>query len=56
LDGYWDKLYDYWLNQGKAKGKATEITNQIKTFYESDENTIWVSFFRRKMKREAGRP
>lgn len=49
LAGKWDKIREYWLNRGKKKGKATEITNQIKKFYESDENTLWVTFYKRKM-------
>lgn len=49
LEGKWDTVYQYWMNTGKSKGKATEIKNQIKTFYESDEQTLWITFFRRKM-------
>ena len=49
LAGKWDEVRDYWLEQGKTKGKATEITNQIKTFYESDQETLWITFFRRRM-------
>ena len=49
LSGEWDKISKYWLSKGKTKGKATEITNQIRTFYESNEKTLWITFFRRKM-------
>ncbi len=49
LAGEWDKIYDYWIGQGKKKNKATEIKNQIKAFYESDEETLWITFFRRRM-------
>lgn len=49
LEGNWDVVYQYWLHEGKSKGKATEIKNQIKTFYESDEHTLWITFFRRRM-------
>ena len=49
LAGRWDEIYEYWINQGKTKGKATEITNQIRAFYESDEATLWITFFRRSM-------
>ncbi len=49
LAGEWDKISKYWLGKGKKKGKATEITNQIRTFYESNEKTLWITFFRRKM-------
>jgi len=49
LAGRWNEVYEYWISQGKPKGKATEITNQIRTFYESDEETLWITFFRRRM-------
>lgn len=49
LAGRWNEIYEYWIGQGKIKGKATEITNQIRTFYESGEETIWITFFRRRM-------
>jgi hypothetical protein len=49
LAGEWNKISKYWLREGKKKGKATEITNQIKTFYERNEKTLWITFFRRKM-------
>lgn len=49
LIGQWNEVYDYWISQGKTKGKATEMTNQIKVFYEGDEETLWITFFRRRM-------
>ncbi len=45
----WDEVYEHWIEQGKTKGKATEIKNQTKAFYESDEETLWITFFRRRM-------
>jgi hypothetical protein len=32
LAGNWGKVDDYWISQGKTKGKAKETRNQIKTF------------------------
>jgi hypothetical protein len=49
LAGKWDKVYEYWINQGKKKGKATEIKNQIRNFYEADQETLWITFFRRRL-------
>lgn len=49
LAGEWDKIKEYWIEQGKKKGKATETKNQIKAFYESDEETLWITFFRRRL-------
>lgn len=46
LNGDWEKIRDFYLkNKGKIKGKATEIKNEIRHFYESDENTLWVTFY-----------
>ncbi|MCX7424913.1 MAG: hypothetical protein NTW96_04705 [Planctomycetia bacterium] len=41
----WDKIRRDLLREGRTKGKATEIANEIRYFYESDENTLWVTFF-----------
>lgn len=49
LAGKWDEVKKHWISEGKTKGKATETTNQIKTFYESDEETLWITFFNRKL-------
>lgn len=50
LAGEWDALTTYMLNdQGKTKGKATEITNQVRDFYTLDENTLWITFYRRQL-------
>ena len=49
LNGEWDKVYDHWISQGKTKGRATQIKNQIKAFYESDKETLWITFFKRRM-------
>ena len=49
LAGEWDIVYDYWIKQGKKKSEATKAKNQIKIFYESDEETLWITFFRRRL-------
>ena len=50
LAGEWDALTKYMLNEGgKTKGKATEITNQVRDFYTLDENTLWITFYRRQL-------
>lgn len=33
----------------KTKGKATETVSQIKYFYESPEDVLWITFFNRKL-------
>ncbi len=45
----WDKIRKDLLRKGRTKGKATEIANEIRYFYESDENTMWVTFFGNRM-------
>ena len=50
LSGEWEKVHRYWMKEkDKSKGVATTITNEIKKFYESDENVLWITFFRRKL-------
>jgi len=49
LAGEWHKIHEYWMRQGKKKGKATETTNQIKAFYESGDDVLWITFFRRRL-------
>jgi len=49
LHGDWDKIRNDLLKEGRAKGKATEITDEIRYFYESDANTLWVTFFGNRM-------
>lgn len=50
LAGQWEAVLRYWSTVGgKSRGKATEYTNQIKTFYTADEQTLWITFFRRKL-------
>ncbi len=45
----WDKIRRDLLREGRTKGKATVIANEIRYFYESDENTLWVTFFGNRM-------
>jgi hypothetical protein len=45
LSGNWEKIRNDELKNGRAKGKATEITNEIRRFYEEDEETLWITFY-----------
>ena len=48
--GKWNEVYDYYINEkGDSKGVATNHTNQIKQFYESDEETLWITFHANKL-------
>ncbi|MDI6886291.1 MAG: hypothetical protein QMD22_08140, partial [archaeon] len=49
LAGKWDKIRNDELNNGRAKGKATEITNEIRRFYEEGEETLWITFYANRM-------
>ena len=50
LAGNWDAVWQYWHTTGnKTEGKATEATNQVKAFYTADEQTLWITFYNRKL-------
>jgi len=49
MRGDWEKICHGLLAEGRTKNKATEITNEIRHFYESDKNTLWVTFFGNRM-------
>jgi len=50
LAGDWNSVLQYYVTTGRRKrGKATEFTNQIKTFYTADEKTLWITFYQRKL-------
>jgi hypothetical protein len=49
LSGKWEKIRNDELKNGRAKGKATEITNEIRRFYEEDEETLWITFYANRM-------
>jgi len=49
LTGNWNVVEKYWIKRKKTKGKATETINQIKYFYESPIETLWITFYNRKL-------
>jgi hypothetical protein len=50
LAGEWEAVTEFMLTERKkTKGKATEITNQVRDFYTLDESTIWITFYRRQL-------
>jgi hypothetical protein len=49
MRGDWEKIRHDLLAEGRIKSKATEIANEIRYFYESDKNTLWVTFFGNRM-------
>lgn len=49
IEGKWKIVEKYWNKKKKNKGKAAETINQIKSFYESPEDTLWITFYKRKL-------
>lgn len=46
----WDKVSDYYTkNENSTPSVATNHSNQIKKFYEEDENTLWITFYLNKL-------
>ena len=45
LQGEWDKVQKIWLEKRDDAGTATRDKNQIRAFYESDEQVLWITFF-----------
>jgi len=49
-NGDWDKVYQNFINDLRTKSfVASSHTNQIKQFYEEDENTLWITFYLNKL-------
>ena len=50
LAGDWEPVRAYWLKYRNGnKRVATSDLNQIRAFYELSENSLWVTFFKRKL-------
>ncbi|EHK9186264.1 hypothetical protein ACN2LU_004282 [Vibrio vulnificus] len=53
LEGNWDKVREHWLSEKsgskESKRVVTGYINQIRSFYEAEEDDIWVTFYQRKL-------
>lgn len=50
MNGKWDLVHKYFIDEENAtQGVATSHTNQIKQFYENDEQTLWLTFYNNKL-------
>ncbi len=50
LAGNWGAVRKYWATQGgKTERKATEAMSQVRYFYTADEQTLWITFYQRKL-------
>ena len=44
IKGQWEKIRQYWINEGKKSGTATSYMNQTKEFFVDTGNTLWITF------------
>jgi hypothetical protein len=44
LAGAWDQVRDFWTERRGDVGTATRDMKQIRTFYEADENSLFITF------------
>ncbi|KAF0151543.1 MAG: hypothetical protein FD143_1842 [Ignavibacteria bacterium] len=49
LEGKWKNVEKYWAKRRKSKGQTAATINQIKSFYESPEDTLWITFYKLKL-------
>jgi hypothetical protein len=42
--GDWEKVRKVWLDKRKDEGAATRDVNQIRNFFETGEDTLWITF------------
>lgn len=50
LSGNWDEVRRFWLQiRNGNEGAATRDVNQIRDFYELDENDVWITFYKKKL-------
>lgn len=49
MAGNWEAVHDYFTAVENTRAVASSHTNQIKQFYEEDENTLWITFYNNKL-------
>lgn len=49
LEGKWEEVRAYWRNNSANDGAASNHLRQIKDFYTANENTLWFTFYLRKL-------
>jgi hypothetical protein len=50
ISGSWQKVHDYFTTEENSRTfVATSHTNQIRQFYEENEETLWITFFANKL-------
>ncbi|MCI0728405.1 MAG: hypothetical protein L0332_17035 [Chloroflexi bacterium] len=48
-NGQWEHVKSLLIQRGAKPSTATSHTNQIRAFYEADENTLWVTFYKNRL-------
>jgi hypothetical protein len=50
IKGQWESVHEYFTSkENSISNVATSHTNQIKQFYEEDEQTLWITFYANKL-------
>lgn len=55
VEGDWDFIHNYWFDKSTKvtdaakKSEATKITNQMKDFYTSPSDVMWITFYHKKL-------
>lgn len=50
LNGNWDAVRRFWLIARKGnQGATTNSVNQIRDFYELDESSLWITFYKKRL-------
>lgn len=49
LSGNFEPMRQWFEGRAKTKGVVTSNTNQVKTFYEADVDTLWITFYQRRL-------
>ena len=50
LQNGWQQMRDYFINERHVqRGAATRHANQLKDFYQADENVLWITFCNNKL-------
>jgi hypothetical protein len=49
VTGDWDTVHKFWMDIRKDQGAATRDVNQIRYYFESDEDILWITFHEGKL-------
>ena len=49
LRNEWQQVRNWFIKDGHSNGTATNFTNQVKKFYQADENVLWITFHNQRL-------